>query len=149
VSRLILTILTVAGPALAAPGRLTVVTEPAGLPVYLDNEPLGRAPVVNLELAPGEYWVTMFNPDSLEDRYSVIRHGTPGAKLAALWYLARVNAGTSRIELGSGANRQVILSLPRANRAARRAKWLAGAAVGGPLVIGTALGLTIGLLAGR
>jgi hypothetical protein len=128
-------------------GTLNVQSDQAGLKVYLDGEAVGATPLVNYPLEPGEHWVSIFNPDSVRRQYDVITSGGPGDKLGTLWYLAKVEKGTARINLAAGETKSLFLSLKQAEQASCAAKWKAGACLSAPFLFGILLGVVITLLA--
>jgi len=123
-----LTILS-AGVVCADTGLLSVRSDRAGLVVYLGNDSIGCTPVVNHPVEPGDYWVSIFNPDSTQDRYSVLESGSLGDRLNTLWYLARVGKGTTRVNVRSGETRQLFISLRQA------APFLLGALLGALIAV--------------
>jgi hypothetical protein len=144
-----ISLLLIAAGALAAAGTgsLSVQADRAGLVVYLDNDSIGTTPLVNHPVEPGEYWVSIFNPDSTQNHYYVLQSGGIGARLSTLWQLARVNKGTTRIAVQSGENREVFFSLQQIARAPAQAKWLTAGCVSVPFLLGGLLGALIAILA--
>jgi hypothetical protein len=138
-----------AGIASAGNGLLSVQSDRAGLVVYLGNDSIGCTPVVNHPVEPGDYWVSIFNPDSTQDRYYVLESGSLGDRLNTLWYLAGVGKGTARVNVQSGETRQLFISLRQAQRAPAQAKWLAAGCIGAPFLLGALLGALIAILAGN
>ncbi|MEO0052905.1 MAG: PEGA domain-containing protein [candidate division WOR-3 bacterium] len=84
---------------LASPGFLSVNSQPAGMPVYVEGESVGITPLMRHQLEPGNYWVTVVSNDSLERLYQTVRTAAPGRRLAALWSLARIDAASTRVEI--------------------------------------------------
>ena len=141
-------IVVLLGVGAAQPGNLSVQSERTGLKVYLDNELIGTTPIVNHPVEPGEHWLSFFPTDSSESRYDDISGGDIGAKLDAVWYLARVSKGTVRVTVAPGETRSVFLSVRAAERAPDQARWLAAGCLSAPFIIGVALGIVVMLLAG-
>lgn len=133
--------------AAADTGYLNVQSDRAGLVVYLDKDSIGSTPITRYPVEPGEYWVSIFHPDSTQRRYDVLQAGSLGERLGTLWYLAKVNKGTTRVAVGLGENREVFLSLRQAEQAPAKAKWLAAGCVCAPLLLGGLLGALIAVLA--
>jgi hypothetical protein len=133
--------------AAADTGLLSVQSDQAGLTVYLGNDSIGCTPIVNHPVEPGDYWVSIFNPDSTQDRYYVLESGSLGERLNTFWYLAKVNQGTVRVNIQPGETRQLFISLRQAERAPGQAKWLAAGCVGAPFLLGALVGVLIALLA--
>jgi hypothetical protein len=127
------------------PGFLTVKSRPAGMPVYVEGEFAGQAPVSRYQLEPGRYWVTVVSNDSLERLYQVVRSGSPGSRLSALWTLARIDAASTQVEILPGMETSVEISAQAMERSACRAKWVFGGSVFGLFGLGAVLGLVIGM----
>lgn len=136
------------GLGLAEDARLNVQADRAGLRVYLDHELIGLTPITNHVLAPGDYWVSLFNPDSSEGQYQAITSGGLGEKLNSVWYLAKVEKGTKRISVTSGQTVDVFLSMKQAELAPTQAKLTATACVAAPFALGVLLGVLVMLLVG-
>lgn len=62
---------TIEEPLVPQFGWLTVHTDPADLPLLLDGEPVGQAPLSRVELAPGAHMVVLDSPQWLPDGRSV------------------------------------------------------------------------------
>ena len=142
-------LLVVAAGVLAAAGTgfLNVQADRVGLVVYLDRDSIGVTPLVNYPVEPGEYWVSIFSPDSTESHYYVLQSGSLGERLGTLWQLARVNKGTTRVAIQSGASRDVFFSRQQIESAPARAKWLTAGCIGVPFLLGGLLGALIAVLA--
>jgi len=133
--------------AAAGTGLLNVQADRAGLVVYLDNDSIGTTPLLNHPVESGEYWVSIFNPDSTQSHYYVLQSGSLDERLGTLWQLARVNKGTTRIAVRSGESRSVFFSLRQVERAPAQAKWLTAGCIGVPFLLGGLLGALIAILA--
>ncbi len=127
------------------PGFLTVNSQPAGMPVYIEGEFAGAAPVVRHQLEPGRYWVTVVANDSLDRLYEALRSGGPGRRLSALWSLARIDAASTQVEILPGMETRVEISGRQMEQSACRAKWIFGGSVCGLFGLGTVLGLVLGM----
>ncbi|MEO0079684.1 MAG: PEGA domain-containing protein [candidate division WOR-3 bacterium] len=125
-------------------GLLTVRSEPAGIAIYLDGDLLGTTPIERLPVNAGTYTVTIVSSDSLEELYWQARNGRLGQRLAALWTLARIDAGTAQVEIKAGHETAVFISSRTMAAAASRAKLLSCAGVTGLLGLGVLLGVLIG-----
>lgn len=132
--------------AAANTGRLSVQSDRNGLTIYLGDDSIGCTPMVNHPVEPGDYWVSIFNPDSTQDLYYVLESGGLGERLNTLWYLAKVSKGTVRVSIPSGTTRQVFISRQQAERAPGQAKWLAVGCVGAPFLLGALVGVLVALL---
>lgn len=127
-------------------GFLTVTSEPGGMPVYLEGESLGLAPVKGYQLEPGRYWITVVSNDSLERLYEAVRYGGLGRRLTALWTLARINAASVQVEIMPAMETKVAISARVMERSACRAKWIFGGSVFGLFGLGAVVGLVIGMV---
>lgn len=132
---------------LASPGFLSVSSQPAGMPVFIEGDSVGTAPVVRYQLEPGNYWVTVVSNDSLERLYQTVRTGALGRRLAALWALARIDAASTRVEILPAMETKVEISARTMEQSACRAKWLLGGSVFGLFGLGVITGLVVGLTA--
>lgn len=128
-------------------GYVTVRSDQPEIPVYLDGDYLGATPLLMHPVVPGEYTLAPVSSDSLESLYFRVRNAGLGAKLAALWPLARIDAATRRLNVRPGYAVSVELSRQDMDRAESRAKWLVYGSAGGLFLGGALLGLVIGLLA--
>lgn len=131
----------------AAPtGFLSVNSIPPGLSVFVEGESIGRAPVER-QVSPGIYWVTVVSNDSLQRLYHQLRDAKLSEKFAALWELARIDAGTTQVEVLPGCETEVIIDSKAMEKNACRAKWLVAGGIGGIFGLGFLLGLVIGFVA--
>uniref|UniRef100_A0A7C4GEF9 PEGA domain-containing protein n=1 Tax=candidate division WOR-3 bacterium TaxID=2052148 RepID=A0A7C4GEF9_UNCW3 len=123
--------------------RITVLADQPGIPVYLGDEYLGTAPVHNRLVEAGRHWITVADTDSLEALYSLLRTAPLGAKLNALWTMARINAATTRVELEPGRAAAITLSAREMDRAETQAKWLVYGSAGGLFILGAVIGAVV------
>lgn len=121
------------------PGFLTVRADQDSLPVYVDNDFVGRTPVVRLPLEPDEYSVGFFPQDSIEDASWRFKSG----KLGALWKIARYGEGMVEVRIAPDSLTEVKLDYQRVKRAPGRAKCLFGGVIGGILAFGVIAGLAL------
>jgi hypothetical protein len=133
--------------SLGEDGRLNVQADQAGLRVYLDHDMIGVTPIVGYPVAPGDYWVSLFDPDSTEEQYPLITSGGIGQKLNSVWYLAKVEKGTKRISVVGGQTLDVFLSMKQAEQAPTQAKLTATACAAAPFALGVLFGVLVMLLA--
>ncbi|MEO0005172.1 MAG: PEGA domain-containing protein [candidate division WOR-3 bacterium] len=131
----------------ANPGFLTVRSRPAGFAVYVEGESIGTTPIERYQFAPGRYWVTVVSNDSLEVLYKRLRYAGVGAKLAALWSLARIDAASTQVDLLPGFETKVEIDKKVMDKSACRAKWIFGGTVGGIFGLGVIIGVVAGLIA--
>lgn len=129
-------------------GYLSVKSNLPGLAVYLEGDFIGRTPVSLHPVTPGSYILSVTSNDSLEHLYDRIRDGSLGRKLDAIWALIAANAGSQRVDIQPDRVKEAFVDYGDVISAPARAKWIAGGSLVGVLLVGTAIGLTIGLLAG-
>ncbi|MEO0069849.1 MAG: PEGA domain-containing protein [candidate division WOR-3 bacterium] len=130
----------------APSGFLSVNSIPPGLSVFVEGESIGRTPVER-QVSPGIYWVTVVSNDSLQRLYHQLRDAKLLEKLSALWELARIDAGTTQVEVLPGCETEVIIDSKAMEKNVCRAKWLVAGGVGGIFGLGFLLGLVIGFVA--
>lgn len=121
------------------PGFLTVRADQDSLPVYVDNDFVGRTPVVHLPLKPDEYSIGFFPQDSIEDASWRFKSG----KLGALWKIARYGEGVVEVRIAPDSVTEVKLDYQRVRRAPGRAKCLFGGVVGGIFALGVIAALAV------
>ncbi|MFO7676032.1 MAG: PEGA domain-containing protein [bacterium] len=143
----LITLLAIAAPA--DTGYVSVRSTLPGISVYLDGDHLGRTPIRRVPFRTGSFLLTIVSNDSLENAYASVRSGPIGGRLSAAWALSAIDAGTYRVEVRPNAHSEVTIDYARVLAAPRRARTLAGCAVGGLVGIGAALGFIIGWLAFR
>lgn len=103
-------------------GFLSVYSEPSGLRIYLDGDFIGTTPILNYAYKPGEYSISIFSSDTIEQKYWRITSGSLGSRLSAVWDLSKVGAGTQRVKIISNQNSEVFFSLKKINRAPTKMK---------------------------
>ncbi len=121
-------------------GFLNVNSDPLGLKVYLDGDSIGNTPIRNYMLKPGEYTVSLFSSDTIEDKYWRLSNGGLGDKYSALSDLTKVGAGTKQVVIKTNQASSVFFSLRSVNHAPNKIK------LGTACCIGT--GFTISFLIG-
>jgi hypothetical protein len=127
-------------------GYLTVRSNMPGLALYLEGDYIGRAPVEELRLKPGEYSLSIVSDDSLENVYWRLRTGGLGDKLSSTWTLVAINAGTQSVNVRPAAVTEVSIDYGRIANAPTEAKLLACCSIGALVGIGAVAGFLIHLL---
>jgi hypothetical protein len=127
-------------------GFLTVRSNLPGLALYLDGDYLGRAPLLQQPLAPGDHSLSIVSDDSLENVYWQLRTGRVGARLSAAWTLAAVNAGTHPVTIHPGQVTDVFIDYGRVISAPTEAKVLTCCGISGLLGVGAIVGFLVHLL---
>ena len=67
-----------------------------------------------------------------------------GQKLSSVWTLAAVDAGTFQLEVKPRAQVEAFIDYGKVLAAPGRAKWLAGASLGGFFLLSVGIGMLIG-----
>ncbi|MBM3315064.1 PEGA domain-containing protein [candidate division WOR-3 bacterium] len=124
-------------------GYLTVRSDRAGIPLYFDGDYLGTTPLDRRPVKAGEFSLVPCSSDSLENLYWRLRNAGLGAKLSALWALARIDAGTARVNVRPGTAATVALSGRDIDNAACRARWLVYGGTGAVFLTGVLAGVVI------
>ncbi len=112
--------------------------------VFVDGDSIGVTPIERYQMTPGRYFVTVVSNDSLESIYWRLRNGGVGERLSALWALARLDAGSTRVEILPGMETRVEIDHRLMEKSACRAKWILGGTVSGLFGLGLVLGVVIG-----
>uniref|UniRef100_A0A7C4X8Q1 PEGA domain-containing protein n=1 Tax=candidate division WOR-3 bacterium TaxID=2052148 RepID=A0A7C4X8Q1_UNCW3 len=86
-------------------GYLTVRADQDGLPIYVDDDFIGRTPVIKFPLKPDEYNIGFFPQDSIENASYQLK----GGNIGALWRIAKYGEGTVKVRIE--ANRETIVEL--------------------------------------
>jgi hypothetical protein len=121
-------------------GYLNVNSDPLGLKVYLDGDSIGYTPIRNYPVRPGEYSISLFSSDTIEDQYWKLANSGITGKYYALFELAKIGAGTKQVEIKTNQTSNVFFSLRSINRTPNKIK------LGTACCIGT--GFTISFLIG-
>lgn len=121
------------------PGFLTVRADQDSLPVYVDNDFVGRTPLVHFPLKPDEYSIGFFPQDSIEDASWRFKSG----QLGALWKIARYGEGMVEVRIAPDSVTEVTLDYQRVKRAPGRAKCLFSGVVGGIFALGVIVALAV------
>ncbi|MEO0091900.1 MAG: PEGA domain-containing protein [candidate division WOR-3 bacterium] len=111
-------------------GFLSVYSEPSGLRIYLDGDFIGTTPILNYAYKPGEYSISIFSSDTIEQKYWRITTGSLSTRISALWDLSKVGAGTQRVKIIANQNSEVFFSLAKINRAPTKMKLATSCCLG-------------------
>ncbi|MCX7757491.1 MAG: PEGA domain-containing protein [candidate division WOR-3 bacterium] len=126
-------------------GYLTVNTQPLGKIVYLDGDSIGITPIINYPLKPGEYTISLYPSEQIENEYWRLAQGNLCNKCSSLWELTKIGAGTKRIKIEPGVVTEVFFSDKRINCAPTKAKL----ALGSVSIIGFTIPFILGYFLGR
>lgn len=103
-------------------GYLTVNSNPIGLKIYLEGDLIGTTPIQNHELPAGNYSISLFASDTIEEKYWQLANAGVSGRLSALWDLTKVGAASQRVEIRPNRSSEVFFSLKKVNRAPTKAK---------------------------
>lgn len=120
-------------------GFLTVRADRDSLPVFVDNDFIGRTPVIKYPLKPDEYNVGFFPQDSIESASWRFKSGSIGA----LWKIARYGEGIVKVRIAPDSLTEVELNYRQVTRASGRAKRLVGGILTGFFVLGVLVTLVV------
>lgn len=124
-------------------GFLSVYSDPRGISIYLDGEFIGITPIQNYSYKPGEYSISIFSSDTLEQKYWQFASGSIGSRLSALWYLSKAGAATKRVKISSNQHSEIFFSLPKINRAPTKIKIATACCLGTGFSVAFLIGFLI------
>jgi len=127
-------------------GYLYVNSNPMGLKVYLDGDSIGHTPIRNYLLKSGEYTVSLFSSDTIENQYWRLSNGGLGDKYSALSDLAKVGAGTKQVVIKSNQTSNIFFSLRSINRAPNKIKFATVCCIGTGFSISFLIGFLVASL---
>jgi hypothetical protein len=133
------------GTEITSSGYLNVNSDPLGLKVYLDGDSIGYTPIRNYLLKPGEYTVSLFSSDTIEDKYWKLSNGGLGDKYSALSDLAKVGAGTKQVIIKTNQV-SIFFSLRSVNHAPNKIKLDATCCIGTGFTISFLIGFLVASL---
>lgn len=111
-------------------GYLTVNSNPIGLRIYLEGDFIGVTPLQNYKIVPGNYSVSLFSSDTIEQKYWNLANASICGKVSALWELSKAGAGTQQVEIQPNQSSEVFFSLKKVNRTPTRLKLGATCCIG-------------------
>jgi hypothetical protein len=120
-------------------GYLNLKADMDSLPIYVDNEFIGKTPIIKYPLRPAEYNVGFFPQDSIEDASWKIKSGS----LGALWKIAKYGEGTCKVRISPNIITTVNLNYKKTMRAPRKAKLMVGGCLGGTFILGVLTTLAV------
>lgn len=130
----------------SAAGYLTVRTEPLGMEVFLDGKSIGRSPIEMMKLEPGDYTVSLYSSDSIEDSYWRAREKGLFEIVKRIPDFAHFHAASVRIMIVDDQETEVFLSYPQSLKAKRNASWLLWGGTGCLFATGVISGILLTLL---
>ncbi|MEO0135913.1 MAG: PEGA domain-containing protein [candidate division WOR-3 bacterium] len=113
-------------------GYLTVRSEKDGLPIYVENDYIGKTPIIKYPLKPGEYNVGFFPQDSIETASYQFKNGN----LGALWRIAKFGEGMVKVKIEANKETIVNLNYDAVRTAPTKAKARVFSCLGGMFIMG-------------
>lgn len=138
-----LLLLVLAGSGSAEEGWLTVEADQEGLQVWLDGTMVGKTPIRELKISPGEYTVSLFSSDEIERAYWRARTAQGLEAVGRFIDLRKFDAATRRITVHPGQRIEVFLSLAEAERAPGRLRFCLISGLGGIFLAGGVAGFLL------
>jgi hypothetical protein len=120
-------------------GYLNVNADQDSLPVYVDDELIGKTPIKNYPLKPDEYLVGFFPQDSIEHASWQLKRGSIGA----LWKIIKYGEGVVRVQILPKKITMVELNYESVKKAPGKAKLKMGCCLGGVFILGILTGLGV------
>ena len=113
-------------------GYLCVHADQDSLPVYVDNDYIGKTPVTDYPLTADRYTVGFFPEDSIEAASWRVKNGS----IRAIWQLARFGEGVAKVDIAPNRTTTVRLDYSSVMRAPGRAKLRVAAILAGSFMLG-------------
>lgn len=127
-------------------GYLNINSDPTRLKVYLDGDSIGFTPILNYPVSPGEYSISLFSSDSIEQEYWNLSVGGIGSRFGTLMDLTKVGVGTKRVEVKSNKVSEVFFSLNKINHEPTKVKLYSACCVGTGFIAAAVIGYVVRLL---
>lgn len=113
-------------------GYLTVRADKDSLPVYVDDDFIGKTPIIKYPLKPDEYDVGFFPQDSIETASYQFKNGN----LGALWRIAKFGEGIVKVRIEPNRETIVDLNYQAVKSAPGKAKLKVFGCLGGMFILG-------------
>ncbi len=113
-------------------GYLSVHADQDSLPIYVDNDYIGKTPVNDYPLTADRYTVGFFPEDSIEAASWRVKNGS----IRAIWQLARFGEGVAKVDIAPNRSTTVRLDYGNVVRAPGRAKLKVAAVLAGSFMLG-------------
>lgn len=113
-------------------GYLTVRADKDSLPVYVDDDFIGKTPIIKYPLKPDEYDVGFFPQDSIETASYQFKNGN----LGALWRIAKYGEGIVKVKIEANKETIVDLNYAAVRSAPGKAKLKVFGCLGAMFVLG-------------
>lgn len=142
----ILLILTLLLSGTGEKGWLTIETEPSGLEVYIDGDPVGKSPLKDVGVSTGRHTVSLFSSDTVEEAYFKVRNQGVLKGILSLPELSKYDAGTVEVDVKAKEKIKVFLNYNEAINAPKRTRFFLYGCLGGIFTSGVITGVIISLL---
>jgi len=113
-------------------GYLTVRADEDSLSIFVDDDYIGKTPIIKHPLKPDEYDVGFFPQDSIETASYQFKNGNFGA----LWRIARYGEGIVKVKIEPNQETIVDLNYRAVKSAPRNAKLKVFGCLGGVFILG-------------
>ena len=121
------------------PGYLTVKADQDSLPVFVDDDYVGKTPLIKYTLKPDEYNVGFFPQDSIEAASWRFKDGNIGA----LWKIAKYSEGIVKVRIASDRVTVVELNYAKVKQAPGKAKLKVGGCLAAACFVGALITLAV------
>jgi hypothetical protein len=128
--------------AQAGTGFLNVRADQDSLPVFVDNDYIGRTPIMRYPLKTDEYNIGFYPQDSIETASWQLKQG----KLGALWRIAKYGEGTVKANIADNSVTTVELNYKRTMAAPGKTKLKVFGCMGGVFTVGILAGIGLSFL---
>ncbi len=123
-------------------GFLNVKADQDSLPVYVDNDYIGKTPIIRHPLKADEYNVGFYPQDSIETASWQIKQG----KIGALWRIAKYGEGTVKARIADNSVTTVELNHRKTMAASGKTKLKVFGCLGGVFAVGVIAGIGLSAL---
>lgn len=120
-------------------GYLNVNADIDSLPVYVDDELIGKTPISKHPLLPGKYNVGFFPQSMIEDASWQLKDGNVGA----LWKITKYSEGIVKVKIMADKITTVTLNYSKVKQAPGKAKLKVGCCLGGTFIFGVLITLAV------
>ena len=123
-------------------GFLSVKADQDSLPVYVDNDFIGKTPIIRYPLKANEYNVGFYPQDSIETASWQLKQG----RFGALWRIAKYGEGTVKAKIADNSVTTVELNYKKTMAAPGKTKFKVFGCLGGFFTVGVLAGIGISFL---
>jgi hypothetical protein len=120
-------------------GYLNVNADVESLAIYVDDELIGKTPIVKYPLMPGKYNVGFFPQGKVEEASWQLKNG----KIGALWKIAKYSEGIVKVRIEEDKITTVTLNYDKVKKAPGKAKLKASCCLGGTFILGVLVTLAV------